>query len=57
VHTITADNGSEFFGNEYVAEKLKADIYFANPPARHGIGDWTRTLTDYYASTSGEVLI
>ncbi|MEM5734128.1 IS30 family transposase, partial [Shewanella algae] len=31
VRTITADNGSEFCDHEQVAEKLKTDVYFANP--------------------------
>ena len=31
VRTITADNGSEFCDHELVAEKLKTNIYFANP--------------------------
>tara|TARA_B100000408_G_C10311089_1_gene228854 strand:+ start:4490 stop:4813 length:324 start_codon:yes stop_codon:yes gene_type:complete len=31
VRTITADNSSEFCDHEVVAEKLKRDIYFANP--------------------------
>ena len=31
IRTITADNGSEFCEHEMVAEKLKKDIYFANP--------------------------
>lgn len=30
VHTITADNATEFCGHELVAEKLKTSTYFAN---------------------------
>lgn len=33
VHTITADNGTEFCAHESVARKLKTDVYFANPYA------------------------
>jgi IS30 family transposase len=29
VHTITADNETEFYAHESVAQKLKTDIYFA----------------------------
>lgn len=31
VHTITSDNGKEFAGHEEIADKLKADFYFAHP--------------------------
>ncbi|MBD3587161.1 IS30 family transposase [Salinimonas sp. HHU 13199] len=31
VRTITADNGAELAAHELVADKLKTDIYFANP--------------------------
>lgn len=33
VHTITADNGKEFADHEEIAEKLKADFFFAKPYA------------------------
>lgn len=38
---ITADNGSEFCGHELVAEKLKANIYFAKPYSswEHGLNE------------------
>jgi IS30 family transposase len=31
IHTITSDNGKEFAGHEEIANKLKADFYFAHP--------------------------
>jgi transposase, IS30 family len=31
VRTITSDNGKEFAGHEEIANKLKADFYFAHP--------------------------
>lgn len=31
VLTITADNGTEFCAHESIAQKLKTDVYFANP--------------------------
>ena len=31
VRTITPDNGKEFSGHEEIANKLKADFYFAHP--------------------------
>lgn len=31
VHTITADNGKEFAGHQFVARKLKTEFYFAKP--------------------------
>ncbi|RDV23878.1 IS30 family transposase [Alteromonas aestuariivivens] len=43
VRTITADNGSEFCDHEQVAEKLKADIYFANP-----YSSWERGLNENF---------
>lgn len=43
VHTITADNGSEFCEHEQVADKLKANIYFANP-----YSSWERGLNENF---------
>jgi IS30 family transposase len=43
VRTITADNGSEFCDHELVAEKLKTDIYFANP-----YSSWERGLNENF---------
>lgn len=42
VHTITADNGTEFACHQDIAEKLKADFYFAHPYA-----SWERGLNEY----------
>jgi IS30 family transposase len=42
VHTITSDNGKEFAGHEFVAQKLKADYYFADP-----YSSWQRGLNEY----------
>jgi len=42
VHTITSDNGSEFAQHELIAEKLKADFYFAHP-----YSSWERGLNEY----------
>ena len=43
VRSITADNGSEFCDHELVAEKLKTDIYFANP-----YSSWERGLNENF---------
>ena len=43
VHTITADNGTEFCAHESIAQKLKADVYFANPYA-----SWERGLNENF---------
>jgi len=43
VRTITADNGAEFCAHELVAEKLKTDIYFANP-----YSSWERGLNENF---------
>ncbi|EWH04350.1 integrase [Pseudoalteromonas lipolytica SCSIO 04301] len=43
VHTITADNGSEFCEHEHVSDKLKTDIYFANP-----YSSWERGLNENF---------
>ncbi|WP_412501117.1 IS30 family transposase, partial [Shewanella chilikensis] len=43
VRTITADNGSEFCDHEQVAEKLKTDVYFANP-----YSSWERGLNENF---------
>lgn len=41
VHTITADNGSEFVEHERVAEALEAKVYFAHPYC-----SWERGLNE-----------
>ncbi len=43
VHTITADNGTEFYDHESIAQKLKVDVYFANPYA-----SWERGLNENF---------
>lgn len=43
VHTITADNGTEFCAHESIAQKLKTDVYFANPYA-----SWERGLNENF---------
>lgn len=42
VHTITSDNGREFANHEYIAQKLNADYYFADP-----YSSWQRGLNEY----------
>lgn len=41
VRTLTSDNGSEFAGHKYVADKLDADFYFARP-----YKPWQRALNE-----------
>lgn len=43
VHTITADNGSEFCDHAFFASKLKAQVYFARPYA-----SWERGLNENF---------
>ena len=54
VHTITQDNGLEFAGHQKVAEKLKADIYFAHPYAswERGLNENTNGLVRQYIPKS-----
>ncbi len=42
VHSITADNGTEFAEHEHMARKLEADFYFAHP-----YSSWERGLSEY----------
>ena len=42
VHSITADNGTEFAEHEQIARKLEADFYFAHP-----YSSWERGLSEY----------
>lgn len=42
VHSITSDNGTEFAKHEYIANKLNAKFYFANP-----YSSWQRGLNEY----------
>lgn len=50
VHTLTADNGSEFAAHRYVAKKLDADFYFARPykPWQRGLNEMTNGLIRKY---------
>ncbi len=43
VHTITADNGSEFVEHEEIAKALNAEFYFAHPYA-----SWERGLNENF---------
>lgn len=43
VHTITADNGSEFVEHEKIAEALGAEFYFAHP-----YSSWERGLNENF---------
>lgn len=43
VHTITADNGSEFVEHKAVADALNADVYFAHP-----YSSWERGLNENF---------
>lgn len=43
VHTITADNGSEFVEHQAIANALDADIYFAHP-----YSSWERGLNENF---------
>lgn len=43
VHSITADNGTEFCEHEQIANRLNTDVYFANPYAA-----WERGLNENF---------
>lgn len=43
VHTITADNGSEFVEHKAIAEALKTEFYFAHP-----YSSWERGLNENF---------
>jgi len=42
VHSITSDNGTEFYEHKLIAQKLNADYYFAHP-----YSSWERGLNEY----------
>lgn len=42
VHTITADNGTEFAEHKTIARKLQADFFFCHP-----YSSWERGLNEY----------
>jgi transposase, IS30 family len=42
VHTITSDNGKEFANHQYIAKKLQAEYFFADP-----YSSWQRGLNEY----------
>ena len=43
IHTITSDNGKEFFKHEFVAKSLDASLYFATP-----YHSWQRGVNETY---------
>ena len=43
VHTITADNGSEFVEHEKISEALSVEFYFAHPHS-----SWERGLNENF---------
>ncbi|KAA6337023.1 hypothetical protein EZS27_014861 [termite gut metagenome] len=42
VHSITSDNGTEFYEHKWIAQKLEANYYFAHP-----YSSWERGLNEY----------
>ncbi|KAA6332942.1 hypothetical protein EZS27_018599 [termite gut metagenome] len=42
VHSITSDNGTEFYEHTWIAQKLNADYFFAHP-----YSSWERGLNEY----------
>lgn len=42
LHTITSDNGTEFAGHEFIAEKLNIKYFFCHP-----YSSWERGLNEY----------
>ncbi|GHT57468.1 IS30 family transposase [Bacteroidia bacterium] len=42
VHSITSDNGTEFYEHKWIAKKLSAEYYFAEP-----YSSWQRGLNEY----------
>jgi len=42
VHSITSDNGTEFYEHKWIAKRLNAKYYFAHPYA-----SWERGLNEY----------
>lgn len=42
VHSITSDNGKKFTNHQYIAKKLQADYFFADP-----YSSWQRGLNEY----------
>ena len=47
VHSITSDNGSEFYEHKKIAQKLNVEYYFAHP-----YSSWERGLNEYTVSVS-----
>jgi IS30 family transposase len=50
VHSITSDNGTEFYEHKMIAKKLNADYFFANPYSswERGINEYTNKLIRQY---------
>jgi IS30 family transposase len=50
VHSITSDNGTEFYEHKRIAKKLNAEYFFANPYSswERGINEYTNKLIRQY---------
>ena len=50
VHSITSDNGTEFYEHKWIAKKLNTKYYFAHPYASWEIGlnEYTNRLIRQY---------
>ena len=51
-HSITSDNGTEFYEHKQIAKKLNAEYYFANPYSswERGVNEYTNKLVRQYIS-------
>jgi len=56
IHTITADNGTEFAEHKLISEKLDAKIYFARPYSswERGLNEYTNKLIRQYISKKSD---
>ncbi|KAA6304203.1 hypothetical protein EZS27_044153, partial [termite gut metagenome] len=50
VHSITSDNGTEFYEPKWMAQKLNADCFFAHPYSsrERGLNEYTNKLIGQY---------
>ena len=55
--TLTVDNGREFWGHEYLAEKLGVDVYFARPqrPWQRGLNEQINGLIRQFMPKSTDL--
>ena len=59
VHSITSDNGTEFYEHKWIAHQLNTKFYFAHPYSsrERGLNEYTSGLIRWYIPKKNSILI